>query len=378
MNNKKTSKKRIKIRDIEDLKKALLEKNIILQSYNELNLKEIFLKDFNIDTNVFNKIYCSIKEGLITYKVEDINDFIDYIKNIIIFEDEHKKLCEKLNKIKILKIDRVEYDRIPSIQDDVEHILKIVDYIKEAISAEIDDEGKLKLNSLEDEVDRDYVYTKDIELLKKIIIYNNNNIKEEYDESSQTKTLLIEVPNNINFDYIKAEKGSVEYYQHIKSYIPRMKRLIRNIDKYIEVEEINGVFKINQSTAIQDSVNMAIAVFNNQEFRAVSGKNDIKNSCKLVSLEEAVFESCKVNKLGKLGIGYNRVNDSEKKIFEYINKKIEDKELNPEGNLTLYTKWQPCPSCYYVISQFINKYPKIDIKVKYYKEYGEIEKYKKN
>lgn len=378
MNNKKTSKKRIKIRDIEDLKKALLEKNIILQSYNELNLKEIFLKDFNIDTNVFNKIYCSIKEGLITYKVEDINDFIDYIKNIIIFEDEHKKLCEKLNKIKILKIDRVEYDRIPSIQDDVEHILKIVDYIKEAISAEIDDEGKLKLNSLEDEVDRDYVYAKDIELLKKIIIYNNNNIKEEYDESSQTKTLLIEVPNNINFDYIKAEKGSVEYYQHIKSYIPRMKRLIRNIDKYIEVEDVNGVFKINQSTAIQDSVNMAIAVFNNQEFRAVSGKNDIKNSCKLVSLEEAVFESCKVNKLGKLGIGYNRVNDSEKKIFEYINKKIEDKELNPEGNLTLYTKWQPCPSCYYVISQFINKYPKIDIKVKYYKEYGEIEKYKKN
>ena len=378
MNNKKTSKKRIKIRDIEDLKKALLEKNIILQSYNELNLKEIFLKDFNIDTNVFNKIYCSIKEGLITYKVEDINDFIDYIKNIIIFEDEHKKLCKKLNKIKILKIDRVEYDRIPSIQDDVEHILKIVDYIKEAISAEIDDEGKLKLNSLEDELDRDYVYAKDIELLKKIIIYNNNNIKEEYDESSQTKTLLIEVPNNINFDYIKAEKGSVEYYQHIKSYIPRMKRLIRNIDKYIEVEEINGVFKINQSTAIQDSVNMAIAVFNNQEFRAVSGKNDIKNSCKLVSLEEAVFESCKVNKLGKLGIGYNRVNDSEKKIFEYINKKIEDKELNPEGNLTLYTKWQPCPSCYYVISQFINKYPKIDIKVKYYKEYGEIEKYKKN
>lgn len=378
MNNNKTSKKRIKIRDIEDLKKALLEKNIILQSYNELNLKEIFLKDFNIDTNVFNKIYCSIKEGLITYKVEDINDFIDYIKNIIIFEDEHKKLCEKLNKIKILKIDRVEYDRIPSIQDDVEHILKIVDYIKEAISAEIDDEGKLKLNSLEHEVDRDYVYAKDIELLKKIIIYNNNNIKEEYDESSQTKTLLIEVPNNINFDYIKAENGSVEYYQHIKSYIPRMKRLIRNIDKYIEVEEINGVFKINQSTAIQDSVNMAIAVFNNQEFRAVSGKNDIKNSCKLVSLEEAVFESCKVNKLGKLGIGYNRVNDSEKKIFEYINKKIEDKELNPEGNLTLYTKWQPCPSCYYVISQFINKYPKIDIKVKYYKEYGEIEKYKKN
>ena len=51
-----------------------------------------------------------------------------------------------------------------------------------------------------------------------------------------------------------------------------MKRLIKNLDKYI-IEEEKGTFKINQSIAIQDSVNMAVALFNDMEFRAVSGKD---------------------------------------------------------------------------------------------------------
>ena len=49
-------------------------------------------------------------------------------------------------------------------------------------------------------------------------------------------------------------------------------RLIKNLDKYI-IEEEKGTFKINQSIAIQDSVNMAVALFNDMEFRAVSGKD---------------------------------------------------------------------------------------------------------
>lgn len=88
-------------------------------------------------------------------------------------------------------------------------------------------------------------------------------------------------------------------------------------------------------------------------------------------LEKAVFKSSKVNKLGKLGVGYNRVNDSEKKIFEEIHKQIEVKALKNEGNLILYSKWEPCPSCYSVISQFCKKYPDIKVKVKYSKKYGE-------
>ena len=370
MQIKKRKNERIKISNIGDLKKLLKiqEYNVELVNYDFL--KQHFINIFNVSEEVFIKLYKSINEGVISYKVDDVYDLINYINNIIIFENEHKSLCEKINKIKVLHIDRIEYERIPSTQDDVDHILKIVEDTKNSISTRINEEGKLKLKLLEEEINRDYVYAKDIELLKKMIIYNNENIREEYDENNQTKTLFIELPKNITFDYVKSEKGSIEYHQHIKSYIPRMKRLIKNLDNYI-IEEGNGVFKINQSIAIQDSVNMAIAVFNNKEFRAVSGKNDIKDSCTLIPLGKEYFKSCKVNKLGKLGIGYNRVNDSEKKIFEEIHKLIQEKQLSDKGSIILYSKWEPCPSCYYVISQFAERYPSINLKIMYYKNYGE-------
>lgn len=370
-NNKVKSikKDRIKIRTMKDFNKALQNENYNFNVLTEEEFKEKIINELNVNNKICEEMYRTLKNGNITYKVNGIIDFIDYIESIIIFEDEHSKLCEKISKIKTLIIDRVEYERILTTQDDVDHILKIIEETKKSISIKINEEGKVKLESLEDEIDRDYVYAKDIELLKRMIICNNKNIKEEYDENSQTKTLFIEIPQNIDFDYIKSEKGTVEYYKHIKTYIPRMKRLIKNLDKYII--KYNNTYKINQSTAIQDSVNMAIAIYGGKEFRAVSGKNDIENSCTLIPLGKEYFKSCKVNKLGKLGIGYNRINDSEKKILEKIHKLINDGSLSDEGELILYSKWEPCPSCYYVISQFIKKYPKIDLKVMYYKEYGE-------
>lgn len=370
-NNKVKSikKDRIKIRTMKDFNKALQNENYNFNVLTEEEFKEKIINELNVNNKICEEMYSTLKNGNITYKVNGIIDFIDYIESIIIFEDEHSKLCEKISKIKTLIIDRVEYERILTTQDDVDHILKIIEETKKSISIKINEEGKVKLESLEDEIDRDYVYAKDIELLKRMIICNNKNIKEEYDENSQTKTLFIEIPQNIDFDYIKSEKGTVEYYKHIKTYIPRMKRLIKNLDKYII--KYNNTYKINQSTAIQDSVNMAIAIYGGKEFRAVSGKNDIENSCTLIPLGKEYFKSCKVNKLGKLGIGYNRINDSEKKILEKIHKLINDGSLSDEGELILYSKWEPCPSCYYVISQFIKKYPKIDLKVMYYKEYGE-------
>lgn len=370
-NNKVKSikKDRIKIRTMKDFNKALQNENYNFNVLTEEEFKEKIINELNVNNKICEEMYRTLKNGNITYKVNGIIDFIDYIESIIIFEDEHSKLCEKISKIKTLIIDRVEYERILTTQDDVDHILKIIEETKKSISIKINEEGKVKLESLEDEIDRDYVYAKDIELLKRMIICNNKNIKEEYDENSQTKTLFIEIPQNIDFDYIKSEKGTVEYYKHIKSYIPRMKRLIKNLDKYII--KYNNTYKINQSNAIQDSVNMAIAIYGGKEFRAVSGKNDIENSCTLIPLGKEYFKSCKVNKLGKLGIGYNRINDSEKKILEKIHKLINDGSLSDEGELILYSKWEPCPSCYYVISQFIEKYPKINLKVMYYKEYGE-------
>ena len=131
-------------------------------------------------------------------------------------------------------------------------------------------------------------------------------------------------------------------------------------------------FKIDQSKALQDSINIAVAMYDNKEFKAISGSNDIEDYCKAPPFKEAIFKSSKVNKLGKLGIGYNRVNDSEKKILEEIHKQIEEKELNDYGKLTLYSKWEPCPSCYFVISQFCEKHPKISVEVKYNKKYGEV------
>ena len=370
-NNKVKSikKDRIKIRTMKDFNKALQNENYNFNVLTEEEFKEKIINELNVNNKICEEMYRTLKNGNITYKVNGIIDFIDYIESIIIFEDEHSKLCEKISKIKTLIIDRVEYERILTTQDDVDYILKIIEETKKSISIKINEEGKVKLESLEDEIDRDYVYAKDIELLKRMIICNNKNIKEEYDENSQTKTLFIEIPQNIDFDYIKSEKGTVEYYKHIKTYIPRMKRLIKNLDKYII--KYNNTYKINQSTAIQDSVNVAIAIYGGKEFRAVSGKNDIENSCTLIPLGKEYFKSCKVNKLGKLGIGYNRINDSEKKILEKIHKLINDGSLSDEGELILYSKWEPCPSCYYIISQFIKKYPKIDLKVMYYKEYGE-------
>jgi len=370
-NNKVKSikKDRIKIRTIKDFIKVLQNENYNLSMVTEEDFEEEIINRFNVNNKICEEMYRTLNNGNITYKVNGVKGFIDYIESVIIFEDEHNKLCKKINKIKTLIIDRVEYERILTTQDDVEHILKIIEETKKSISGKINEEGKIKLESLEDEINRDYVYAKDIELLKRMILCNNKNVKEEYDEKSQTKTLVIEIPQKISFDYVKAEKGTVEYYQHIKSYIPRMKRLIKNLDKYIM--EYNNTYKINQSIAIQDSVNMAIVIYNGKEFRAVSGKNDIENSCTLIQPGQEYFESCKVNKLGKLGVGYNRINDSEKKILEKIHRLIEDGSLTDEGELILYSKWEPCPSCYYVISQFIEKYPKINLKVMYYKEYGE-------
>ena len=366
---KSIKKDRIKISSIKDFNKMLQKEDYNVGLLSEIEFKKEIINEFNINNKIYEEIYKILDKGNITYKVRGVKEFIDYIECEIIFEDEHNRLCRKISEVKTLIIDRVEYERILTTQDDVDDILKIIEETKKSVSRKINEEGKVKLESLEDEINRDYIYAKDIELLKRMILFNNKNVKEEYDEKSQTKTLFIDIPKNIGFDYIKAEKGSVEYYQHIKSYIPRMKRLIKNLDKYIM--EYNNTYKINQSIAIQDSVNMAIVIYNGKEFRAVSGKNDIENSCTLIPQGQEYFKSCKVNKLGKLGIGYNRINDSEKKILEKIHKLIENGSLHDEGELILYSKWEPCPSCYYVINQFIKKYPKIKLKIMYYEEYGE-------
>lgn len=364
---------RIKISNIHDFKSSLRKEGYKISEYDEEDITEKIVKTFNLDKSVAERLKVCINDNEITYKANDIDDFIDYIEKIVLFEEEHNKLCEKMNEVKKLHIDRVEYEREPGVQDNVKHMLEVIEKTKNNICRAINTEEKARLKELEIEIDKNYIYAKDIELLKKMIFLKKEDVKEEYNDKTRTKTISIEIPENIKCEYIKAKEGSVEYHDHLNNNIPRIKRLRKNINKYMKNDENEKKsFKIDQSKALQDSINIAVAMYDNKEFKAISGSNDIEDYCKAPPFKEAIFKSSKVNKLGKLGIGYNRVNDSEKKILEEIHKQIEEKELNDYGKLTLYSKWEPCPSCYFVISQFCEKHPKISVEVKYNKKYGEV------
>jgi len=365
-----TKKSKIKISSIKDLQNQLIKDEYITSPLENTLLMNKIKIIFNIDNSVINYLVEILDNENITYRANNIFEFFNYIKNIIIYEKYYKVLCKNIMEINKLKICRVEYDRVQTTQDDVDDILKEVNMLKERISSKMDMENSLKITTLEEEISSDYIYTKDIELLKKIIF--NDNIKEEYNEETNIKTLFIDIPNQLNAGYIKSHKGSIEYYHHISKNIPRMKRLIKNMHNYLNVvDKEKSYFEINQSNTLQDSINLAFASFNNKEFKAISGSNEIKGYCKSPEYNKQAFISNKVNKLGKLGIGYNRINDSEKKIFEEIHKQITLNNLIDSGDLILYSKWQPCLSCYSVISQFCKLYPNINVKVEYIKKYGE-------
>lgn len=365
-------KERIKISNLSDFKDALKKEGYKINEFDEEKFKEKIAKIFKVDNSVIESLYECIKEDNVTYKVNDIKDLINYIKKIILFENEHNKLCEKINKIKILNIDRIEYEREPRFQENVGNMLNAIEKTANEISGRISDEDKIKLEELEKELDKEYLYAKDIELLKKMVRHRDEEVKETYNSQTKTKTISIQMPEKINYEYVLAKKGSVEHHEYLSNNIPRMQRLIKNMDKYMEAcEKEKTTFKIDQSKALQDTINIAVAIYDKKEFRAISGSNEIANYCSAPSQDAAIFKSSKVNKLGKLGIGYDRINDSEKKIFEEIHKQIEEKVLNNEGNLILYSKWEPCPSCYFVISQFREKHPRIKVQVKYTKRYGE-------
>lgn len=369
---RKIKKERIKISNLNDFKDALKREEYKVNEFNEEKFKEELIKAFAIDNTVVEMIYKCINDSEITYRANNIRDFIDYIEKIILFENEHNKLCEKIMEVKRLNIHRIEYERVMTSQDNVDDIIKTIEEIKPHISGNISEDEKMKLEILEKEIGENYLYAKDIELLKKMILIRKDCVNEAYNTERKRKTIYIEVLENIDYNYVTANKGTVEYHEYLSNNIPRMKRLIKNLNKYMKVNEKEvTTFEIDQSKALQDSINIAVATYDNKEFRAISGSNNITNYCSAPSLEDANFESSKVNKLGKLGIGYNRVNDSEKKILEEINKQIEAKIIKSEGDLILYSKWEPCPSCYFVISQFCKKYPKIKLQVKYNKEYGE-------
>lgn len=368
---RKRKRDRLKFTNLNDLKKVLKEEGYNISGDDE-TLKNKLSEIFNEEKYVIKNLYRSLEKADITYKADNIEQLIDYIKSIMLFENLHDRLCKEIKKMESLIIDRVEYERIMTTQDDVRDLELIIEQLSNNIAKHMDNEDKFRLVELENEIDDNHIYAKDIELLRKMILFNNEPIKQSYDNDTKTKTILIKIPTEISFAYIKAKKGTVEYYKHIKNNIPRMYRLIKNMYKYIKIyERETGTFRVNQSKALQDSINIAVAVYEEKEFKAISGSDEIEGFHKSPLSEHAVFKSSKVNNKGKLGIGYNRVNDSEKKIFEEIHRQIKENLLSDKGIITLYSKWEPCPSCYLVINQFLKKHPNINIKVRYIKKYGE-------
>jgi len=370
--SKRRKKERIKISNLKDFKDTLKKEGYEINEFDEDKFKEEIAKTFEVDKSVIEVLYTCIREAENAYRANDIRDLIDYIKKMIVFENRHNKLWKKISTIKILSIDRIEYERKPSLQDNVGNMIQSIEKLAKEISEIISEEHKIKLGKLEKELDKEYIYAKDIELLKKMVLTRKAGVKETYNRKTRTKTISIKIPEKINYEYITAKKGTVEYHEYLSNNITRMQRLIKNIDKYMKVDEKGKTtFKIDQSKTLQDTINIALAIYDEKEFRAISGSNEIINYCSAPLQDKAIFKSSKVNKLGKLGIGYDRVNDSEKKIFEEIHKQIEKKDLKDEGNLILYSKWKPCLSCYSVINQFCKRHPHIKVQVKYIKKYGE-------
>jgi hypothetical protein len=105
--SKKRKKERIKINNLNDFKDALRKEGYKINEFNEEKFKEKIAKAFEVDNSVIESLYTCISEAEITYRANDSKDLIDYIKKMIVFENEHNKLCKKISTIKTLSIDRI-------------------------------------------------------------------------------------------------------------------------------------------------------------------------------------------------------------------------------------------------------------------------------
>ncbi|SFU83239.1 The BURPS668_1122 family of deaminases [Clostridium sp. DSM 8431] len=344
-------------------------KRVVVSNINELlklfgSTKEI--KEKLVKNKVYDLLLEYFNKG-IKFKVIDFDDLLDYLLKLKKFEFISKKISEEIREIKEIKIDRVEFDRDQSNnKSDNYKVNEEIEAIKKLLYKDLYKEEQNLLEDIEQEIKSKYLLSRDIELFKKIILHNNKDILESYNEQTYVKTIVIKLENSVDYGFIKSEIGSVEYQKFLDVNVERMERIVKNLNNYIYDKD---KIYINQSNTIQDSVNIAVARFNNDIFRAVSGQNNIEKSSLIP--EKPVFKSYKVNRLGQMGYGYDRAYDSEKKIIEDIHYKIGKGILKDEGNLTIITKWEPCPSCYSVINQFMKLHDKINVEVKYMKKYGE-------
>lgn len=88
--------------------------------------------------------------------------------------------------------------------------------------------------------------------------------------------------------------------------------------------------------------------------------------------EEPSFKHFHTNRNREINNGTPRGNDTEYKLLERVSEDITDDV--EEGLIKMYTYYEPCLSCDYVIIQFTKRYPNIDIEIYYEEEYKPEEK----
>ncbi|MGL4452280.1 MAG: deaminase domain-containing protein [Sarcina sp.] len=357
---KKSTKKikRIDVGTLEELKIEIVNEGYKIEFLSDKELVDFISKEFEVERKVLNKVLDRIKDG-VSYRAKNVREILEYIIKDIVFEEEFSKLFNILEKIEIIEIKREEYEREVYEIEEVSHILEDIEKVKTYSKDSLSIEEFNEIEALEKKLERENVFTKDIELLKKIVIKKDNYI-ETYSKENCIKTIEVKI-KKISLDYIKHKKGTVEYMDYLNDNLNRLKSIINFLEKK------EGIVKINQSNLLLDSINIAVVIFDKKKFKAISGSKNIDG---YVKESDTGFKAMRVNRLGEVGTGYRRVYDSEKKILDNIDKEIEEKNLKNFGLLKLYSKWEPCPSCYYVINQFKEKYPKIDIEIKYSRKYG--------
>lgn len=298
----KKKKLRIKINSLSDLKNELSKDGYIVNILEKEQFIEEIIRIPHIKKNVAARIYDELNQEEHSFRVMAFNDLVVYVETIIQYEQLHHVLCQNIRNINTLIIEREEYERILcKPEEDVSIRMQEVEAIVREVSSIINEEEKKKLELIERQIHEEYVYAKDIELLKRMVCNNNDKILEHYNMERKVRTLEITMPKEIDLTYVKGKKGSVEYYKHIKQDMPRIERLIKNLHKYMVLD--GNVARINQSQVLQDSINIAMATFDEKEYKAISGQDEIKHFCAAPKKEKAVFQSSKVNKQGILGIG---------------------------------------------------------------------------
>ena len=99
MTSKNKKKQRLKITNLNDLKQALLQEGYTEIDFEENTFKDSISKNFKVENSVIDMMYETLNKNEVTYRADNVKNFIEYMENIYLFQNEHNKLIEKIKDI---------------------------------------------------------------------------------------------------------------------------------------------------------------------------------------------------------------------------------------------------------------------------------------